>query len=486
MSLRTRVLQQTLLFSSLSFLFIFSSFLSVDAETRFDLDDDDLSEILLLTIDGDKNIDWQILSSQTEYTRSMSDSSNFGEEGFAYAAGDWNGDGSIQFGHVERDPEKNKLQWTVQTVDGTETAGFGDKAEQILSGFDIDGNGYDAIAMNRKGKVSVRLNPFVESRRDSIFFNLPRQWTNRIHKGGAHPVFFSDSEGARVGMVYRKAGRVIRYRLGVNNFSDGSRARTRLNSVPKGDLIAVKEIRNSNGKAYILTVEEVARQKSRVRVFDQEGGLIFGDDYLGRNVLVGRYTSTSQGEQFGVQNGTTFTVVNPFVEDTATLTLPEGILADLITVQQLEKPAGSGGGSTGGGDNNNTGAGPGLSSVCPNVTGFTTGRLWKPDSDVSDARGGKPVLLLTGSNKTSRSRRRIWDSKGSLVCSGMTFKASSEPGVNNNADHYFAGWVGGCGLSGGQMASRARSNTGSTTVYLEWKSGTCLKIPNPDSRYGGI
>lgn len=130
--------------------------------------------------------------------------------------------------------------------------------------------------------------------------------------------------------------------------------------------------------------------------------------------------------------------------------------------------------------------GSGLSKACPKGTrGFGGGMLYKPAADASDARQGKPVILFTGSSKTRSSAIKIFASNGNEICR-FTFKSSSIPGVNGGADHYFSGWTGGCGKSSSQIAAAARSATGNSNIYIEWKGGQCLGPVNPFSRTGGI
>ncbi|MCI5064214.1 hypothetical protein MRY87_00660 [bacterium] len=445
---------------------------------RFDVDSDGLSEITLLSIDSEGNVDWQLLSSSSEYSTSLSDADDFGTNGVGVAAADWDGDGAVEFAHVRRVSGQNKLRWTVQSGGDSETLNFGARNALAIAGFDIDGDGADAVTVQKNGRVAFILNPFAGGSQVESF-RLPRRWTRLVRGGKAEAGYYTDSDGAYLVVAYRSRGRAGRYRVGIHNFRNGSQSTVALSSVPRGRLIEVVEILGGDGEPRLLLHEQLSRSQARVRIFSLDGDLLFGDTYSGNAVIVGSYISGATGEQFAVQNGTSLQVVAPFGGTSGTITVPSGIVADLANINQFSANAGSGG-SGGGGSN------PGLSSVCPNISDFGGGKLWKPDSDVSDNRGGKPVLLLTGGNKTSRGPRKVYDSQGNVVCSGMTFKSSSIPGVNKGADHYYAGWVGGCSLSGGQMAARARANTGSSNVWVQWKTNSCLRVGNPDERHGGI
>lgn len=149
----------------------------------------------------------------------------------------------------------------------------------------------------------------------------------------------------------------------------------------------------------------------------------------------------------------------------------------MITGVNFHIPATLDGGD---GENGEDGA-----SLCKNVKSPYHSFLYKPDADASDARNGKPAVLLTGGSKTGASSLKVLDRKGNQVCL-FTFKPSSIPGVNGGADHYFSGWVGGCGLSGHQIASAASKSSGSPEVYIKISSSTCIGPLDPRQRHGSI
>ncbi|MEZ4753938.1 MAG: hypothetical protein R3A13_06450 [Bdellovibrionota bacterium] len=119
------------------------------------------------------------------------------------------------------------------------------------------------------------------------------------------------------------------------------------------------------------------------------------------------------------------------------------------------------------------------------IQGFSTGVLWKPDSDVNDNRGGKPVVLYQGSKKPGGNSVNVYATNGIKICN-FTFKPPSESGINGNSDHYYSGWVGGCSKTGGEIAAAARKASGSSKVYLEGKGDICYGPVDPNSRSGGI
>jgi len=122
------------------------------------------------------------------------------------------------------------------------------------------------------------------------------------------------------------------------------------------------------------------------------------------------------------------------------------------------------------------------SGQCQSFRSFPTGWLWKPDSDVSDARGGKGVFVVNRSKPGGRTAV-IVDKNGNQVCTAG-FKAPNEAGINCNSDHYYVGGFG-CGKTGGQIESAAKSSSGSVETYLRFGS-TCYGPFIADDRKGGI
>ena len=124
----------------------------------------------------------------------------------------------------------------------------------------------------------------------------------------------------------------------------------------------------------------------------------------------------------------------------------------------------------------------GLKAACPKGTSNVKfGILWKPKADSTDSRRGKPVLLLTGTNKTRTSSLKVFSSSGETICN-LSFKAPIVPGTNSGADHYWSGWPGGCGKTASQMSSLSSDGK----IYVQWKGKKCIGPINPASRIGRI
>lgn len=125
-----------------------------------------------------------------------------------------------------------------------------------------------------------------------------------------------------------------------------------------------------------------------------------------------------------------------------------------------------------------------LAKSCPGgIKRVPFGFLWKPSSDVPGSRGGKPVVLLTGRNRTSTRSLSIFSGNGNSICS-FSFKSPDTPGINGGADHYYSGWSGGCGKTARQIKGAASGSTGS--VYVSSTGRSCIGPITPERRTGGI
>jgi hypothetical protein len=476
---------------SISTALFFLIFLNTAFSQQFDASGDGLSEIAYVAIDEDGNLDWQVRSSQSGFSTPVSGITseflNLGQSGDHLLIGDYSGTGQTLYGFIEDRSNQNSVRWNLRGTDGQITSvDFGNSKDVVVSGADFNQDGTSDIAVVRRvGPSVVRTSPFVAGVGQDIEVNFPKKASKKVRKNIGQ-VFFSPG---RLGILYtnKRGKRNSRFKGVFYDFASEQRQNFSLRGRPRGGIIEVAAIQDASGSQNLLIHERLNRSTLRVSIYSFDGQRLYRTSLPGSTVLVGNFTSGASGEQFAVKNGSTVTVISPFNEgDNTTFTIGSGVVADLVNINiftNTKRNNNNGGGNDNGG---NSGGSTSLSRVCPKITGFTTGRLWKPDSDVSDARGGKPVLLLTGGNKGSRSPKRVYDRQGNVVCSGMTFKGSSIPGINKGAEHFFSGWVGGCGLTGGQMGSKARKNTGSKEVYVEWKNNTCLKVDDPDRRFGGI
>lgn len=447
-----------------------------------DFSGDGLSDVFLVEIDSENNLDWSLASSDSDFTSrsSLNPGEDFGKLGYHLIPGYWTRTTKPELGYLSE--SGRRVKWAVKSGGQTYEVTFGRVRDQLISGGDYDGDGkYDAALLRKNGKARVRLDPFGETPTDLNF-----RFGKRAAKRG-EPFFLSRSgEEDALAILYRHKNRKgkRRFRL-VSEGVNGEVFKHRLAGRPAGKLQGVYPIGRPDGTDGVLVKTKVNKDLYQIRVYDPATGkLLFRNNYESDGtVLVGSYIAAVEGEVFGIRNGNQVTFVSPFVSsESAVRDIGSGVVVDHVNINTFQAAGGGGGG----GEETPTGEKPkgGLASVCSSVSGFSTGRLWKPESDVSDARGGKPAYLLTGSNKAGTDPKSVYASDGTEICI-LTFKAG-QPGINNGADHFYSGWHGGCALSGSQMASRARAASGSSSVYVEWKGGACLEVGDPRERKGGI
>lgn len=115
------------------------------------------------------------------------------------------------------------------------------------------------------------------------------------------------------------------------------------------------------------------------------------------------------------------------------------------------------------------------------ISNIGHGLLWKPRSDTTDSRLGKPALLITDEYYKSFAGDTVAIlGKDFNYLGDLVYKPSSEPGVNNDAKHYFAGWPGGINMGPRQLY---RKSGGS--IYLNMNN-TYIGPFDPRERLGGI
>ena len=131
------------------------------------------------------------------------------------------------------------------------------------------------------------------------------------------------------------------------------------------------------------------------------------------------------------------------------------------------------------------GRGGALASVCGRTVGLS-GMKWKArQSDhitVGPRVGGYSLIFKKGVSLPSSSCLNIYDGKGNAIGrlglyerNGLIFGA-----------RYYSG--SGCApsASSGSLASRARSKTGSPSVYIQYNGNTCIKVNNAASDQGSV
>ena len=455
------------------------------AQTATEFDADGTSDIVAVTIQGDETLNWAVAQSDSNYATTQY--GILGKNGSHLIPGYWTSTTVQDIGITTLNTDIKLITWTIQRPTGSQHAlVLGKKGNDVIAGGDYDNNGFfDAAVATANGKVTIFTNPFASVVGGPASTAYELKFPKKNARRG-EPMFLRRGGKDLIGYItYRKVKAGFKVRL---NFKDleGNKFKKRLKGFEQKKSSEIFPIKSPGGDDYIVFVRK-AKDTKIVTIRDLRGSIVNRGKHLGGEVvLVGDFDPSDPGQEVGVEVSTQVQVSNPTSKVSSLLSDPGGVLADDVNIKQLgkrKKSGGSGGGSDGGSDN---GGGTGnFNSVCRSVRGVSTGFLWKPDSDVSDNRGGKPVVLLQGGFKFGGSSVNIYAKNGTKVCN-FTFK-QGQPGINGGADHYYSGWIGGCSLTGGQIASKARSVSGSATVYVQTGSGRCVgPINNPDGRSGGI
>ncbi|MCB0310435.1 MAG: hypothetical protein KDD42_04325 [Bdellovibrionales bacterium] len=451
--------------------FLFSTPLAATAGD-FDVDADGLDDVILVEA-TDSALLWSALLSSTGFSSSQS-LGQVGSNGDHLIPATWTDSNSPQIGIISKSANSNVVTWTILNSSEQQSQVFGSKNTDLFLSGDFDGNGQaDAAKINRKTGASTIFSNLFSSSSTQSTLSFPRA---AARKG--HPFFVDiDGTGDNMSLIYNTRSRSKRkiklVSIGLNGRKVIRRFRGQLGSKTKEAF----PIRQPNGVDAIGTVGSSSSATNLKIINLTGGGVVFKRKYPRGTVLVGDYLS-ADGEEVALFREGTLLIQNPFSQESLEVSnLPNSVAADELNFNSF---------ITSSNDSNEDNQGSGIASVCPKGSvGFAHTRLLKPSSDVSDNRGGKPAVLLTGSSKSGASAMEVYDTKGNTICR-FTFKDSSVPGVNSNADHYFSGHSGGCSKTASQIKAQAQQNTGSSSVYFSWKGGQCLGPADPTTRQGSI
>ncbi len=430
------------------------------------------SDIVSVTIDDDDNIDWQYLSSDSDFAtrEDISNGGDVGESGDNLVPGPWTGSGN-QVAYTTRDGKK--VNWVVLDGSSETSVEFGLRKDKYLIPGDFNGNGtFDAARISSKSAIRVMADPF-NSGSATYQGNFLKK-----HVKQSQDAFRLNLTGDRdqIGIV-RKISKNKRFKIYLKDVLTNASTTQKLIGLRRGGIKDAVPLRQADGTDALAIIHRKNGVKS-LHVFDPETGeSLYSKEFsnIKNYGLAGDYDRTKDGEEFAViaKDNTSMTIISVFddqSETTVSITNSDDVLADDRNVHSYKSNTSGGGG--GGGS-------------CSGTTPFGAGRLWKPEADANDARQHKPVMLLTGSNKNGNSGKLTVYSSNGVAIGSVGFKASSIPGVNNGAHHYFSGGFG-SGHSCSQFRSLSQAAGGNGDILVQWKGSTCLGPQNPCSRAGGV
>ncbi|MDC0357178.1 hypothetical protein OAO01_00050 [Oligoflexia bacterium] len=451
----------------------------------FNVDADGKSDLIIVKVLSDQTLNWSCQSSGSSFSDNLQ-LTVLGESGDHLIPAHWTTSDTAEVGIISLN-QKQKVVWKIEQVTGkTKKITFGKKGDVLVSGGDYNGNGLSGAAkISATGEALIFADPFAGGSKSKISFDK-----KYVKKGKV--LFFSRSGSHDdLGIAHSKRVAKKSYKTTlVAKDIYGAETEVRLKRL-KNKIKEALPVAGADGIDNIAVVYS-ADKKLAVEVYNLSGKRLHRKLVArGSTIVVGNFLDKA-GEEIGVYKKKKLTAYNPLGGKSSKFAaLPNGIAADHINVNSFGKssPTNTGGGGSGGGGSTTAPAPGSLTAACPNgIKAVSSGFLWKDDADhkLGPPRAGKPVLLFQN-DKPGFSSVEIIASNGDPVCSaGHKAPSSGHEGVNCNSAHYYVGWSGGCGKSGGEIAKAAKAAAGKTSVYVKIKGGRCIGPINPDTRNGGI
>lgn len=448
----------------LSILFLFTA--SLHAQV-YDFDSDGLTDIVVTEKNGGSHR-WSYYSSSSNFQSKVEVIAQ-GEAKATPILGQWATANALTPGTIRLKRSGGKRQY-VWNIFGSEIA-LGGQNSRIAVGFDINSNSLtDFLIISKSGLITIYNDHFSSSTTSTLRLG------KSIARNG-FPIVLDNLGTKLIGFARAKRSSSSRkvYTVKTKDLA-GNSFNINLGREP-GTLFGAYGIATTGTDPNAVLL--VLRRSSgfRMVIKDFERNTIASSNFRGnlRKISVANFGSGAGDEIFYATKNGKF-VVNLQDSSFSTLDLSDVISENVrqeLTIIQRDQPSSSSSG------------GAGISSVCSSTSSLPAGVLWKPDSDVSDNRGGKPVVLFQGSRKPGTGSIKIYATNGQQI--GLfTFKAPNESGINGNSDHYYSGWVGGSGETGGQLGAEATAATGNHNVYFQGRGGLCYGPVNPDGRSGGL
>jgi len=426
-----------------------------------DFDNDGTSDITRVEIQSDQSLVWKAVLSSTSTDFTLG---TIGEEGDHLIMAQWLGAGT-QIGVVSEESDGDGLVWSILDNSGNKIEKiFGDKGDLAISGADFNGNGFADAAVARlvsgRAEVEVAFDLFVEASPSTQKFNFgksgDRMFYARLEASGA------DWLG-----VVGKGGRG-RANARMRNLVTGEMRR--LSRFPR---IAVQgarprpfAIRQEQG-ADLVAFQTTVGSKTRLSIFSLDGARVASTDVAGTGIaVVGEFTSGS-GYEINFQGASESVVISPSPLQVSDASYVDGVAADEININVVGTAPNPDPPSDGGGDS-------GSVASCSSTIGWPSGHIYKTIGSTHFSPGDVRrntigVVIKPGGRGPFPSCIRAVDTSGKVVAQLGLYSRN-----DGWAARYYAGV--GCGtgtpFNGAAVASRARSNTGSSRVYINF-DGIC-------------
>ncbi|MCB0329904.1 MAG: hypothetical protein KDD70_09575 [Bdellovibrionales bacterium] len=432
--------------------------------------------LALLRINNNQSLEWQLLDPASGETTSVSDA--FGKVGNHIIFGQLTStSGGPQLGTLA-DDGGNGVTWSTISRQGEviNQFTFGSSSDTFFVGADFDGNGLvdPALVRTEGGRLEweARLDGFVSPPGTTTMTSYGR-------KRERSKFFYANLFGANdwIGVVrkQRKNGKTYRV-LFLKDLVHGDARRVRIRGkLPAGVRNRPLPVASSNGRDNLVFTKQLSNGGTRLTFVATNGRVLSTSDISGNGtVVVGDFEESTAGEEVGVQDGETFTIVNPMVNTRATLTIPDGILVDSININSFESDdsgSGSGSGSGGGGGSSGTYQCGGTPGVCgcnflDETDGSKTGFIYKR---VSDTFGGIVVVLPNPCGRHTRAVVTLDSSCREIHT--LNDNGYANPDATGDRHHFKE-------YDGTYTGQWYKQNYGSIILKLEG-TDACYRIDNP-------
>jgi hypothetical protein len=443
-----------------------SNFSSVWAAVPNDFDLDGISDLTRTEEAEGEALVWRATVSTTG---TSTDLGTLGKKGDMPAMAQWLGQGT-QIGVVsEGGDDESDLVWSILDLSGTRVdKPFGKKGDLAVAGGDFNGNGTADAAVvrlvNGKAVWDISFDLFATSEvatqqvtfgkaGDRVFFarldETPIDWIGVIGKGKGNR-----SQARFKNLV---TGEIRRFNRMPKLASTGSRPRP-------------FAVRQASGGDY-LGFQVSKGSSTTISIFTLSGTRVLASNLTGTGTVAVGDFNASPGYEVAFQSSSDNVIINPVVGEEREFENVGGTIVDECSIAVVgvdPSSGGSGSGSSGGGNS----SGGGSVSQCSSIVGWPGGHIYKTigSEHFFDVRRNTiGIVVKPGGRGPFPSCVDAIDTSGNVIA-----KLSLYERGNGWAARYYAGI--GCGagtpFNGAAVAAKARANTGSSRIYMNF-GGVC-------------
>jgi hypothetical protein len=451
--------------------FLLGYYTPAHAATSSDFDADGISDRAWIDEESDGSLTWKARLSTSTTTTMLG---SLGKSGDEPIMAQWLGSGT-QIGVVSADTATDTLKWSIldasaARIDKT----FGKPGDLVVAGADFNGNGTADAAVVRlvNGKATW------EFAYDLFVSASPATTTLQFGKAGDR-VFFARVDGDAfdwIGVI-RKGSR-NRSNARMRNMVTGQARQ--FSRLPKfassGARPRAFPIRQASG-ADLLGFQVEKSGVTQLLVYSFAGVKVATEVVPGSGVVsIGDFTA-ADGYEIAIQSGDESVVVNPYQGEPQEVSNLGGTPVDEVSIAVQGETGSSGSDDSGSGGGESTGGGGGSSgggslSQCSSVTSWPGGHIYKTigSEHFFDVRRNTiGIVVKPGGRGPFPGCVNAIDTKGKVVAKlGLYARGAGWEA------RYYAGV--GCGsgtpFNGASVASKARANTNSSRIYMNF-GGVC-------------